>query len=177
MNRIMYDSDQYLKIPLTGSQMIGYYLNGEGAVPSVVAVEKRFPGQKLVPIDVFGDRASYARVADVETGDIMPVHAAGWISNFNATNPAYKNGGRPVIYCDRSAIPAVREGTGKFVLGRDYYLWIATLDGTEFTTADLVKMNTGPFIGIMPVVACQTTTIDNEQYHYDKSVVYSSYWM
>ena len=177
MNRIMYDSDRYLKIPLTGSQMIAYYLNGEGAVPSVEAVEKRFPGQTLVPVDALGDRASYGRVADVETGDISPIHAAGWISNFNATNPAYKSGGRPVIYCNRSNIPAVREGTGKFVLGRDYYLWVATLDGSKFTTDDLIKLDTGPFTGSMPVIACQTESVDTGEYHYDRSVVYSAQWI
>ena len=176
MNRIMYDSVYLNQIPPSGSQMIAYYLNGSYASP-LARVQAMFPGQVWVPIDVTGGMPSRARIFDVETGDITPADAGECISGFNTANPAYKHGGRSVIYCDRDNIPAVREGAGKFLLGRDYYLGVATLDGSQFTTADLIKMDTGPFIGNMPVVFCQVATIDSHPYHYDKSVVYSPQWM
>lgn len=158
--RIMYDAVNIDNIPVTGSQLIAYYLNGNYAVKSVADVETRFPGQSLIPIDVLGTRTDYARVFDVEAGDIQAAQLEDIISHYNQDSPYYKTGGRPVVYCDRSTIPSVRAGTGKYILGRDYYLWVSTLDGTQYTGEG--------------VIACQTATIGGK---YDMSVVYSSQWV
>ncbi len=159
--RTMYDGVTLGSIPAHGSQMIAYYLNGHYAVPSVAHVEAMFPGKVLVPIDVTGGRANYARVLDVETGDASPATAAQWVQSFKLVNPSYPHGGRPVIYCNLSTLAAVTlemHAAGLYA-GRDFYLWIATQDGTEFQ---------GP-----GVVACQTW----DRGGYDESVVYSDQWM
>jgi hypothetical protein len=64
-------------------------------------------------------------VLDCEAGNATPDQTAGWIA-------MRKQAGlfRPSIYCSLSAVPAVRIGTGKWVLGTDYDLWIAKWDGT-----------------------------------------------
>jgi hypothetical protein len=163
----MFDSVNIDKIPVTGSQLIGYYLNGNYAVKSVADVEARFPSQKLIPIDVLGTRTNYARVFDVEKGDIQASQLEQIIANYNQDSPYYETGGRAVIYCDRTTIASVRVGTGKYLLGRDYYLWVSTLDGTEYTGGT-------DGVTVSDVVACQTETIDGV---YDKSVVYSPLWV
>lgn len=64
-------------------------------------------------------------VLDVETGDATPAQTEGWIANMKAAG--YN---RPTIYCNLSTVPAVRAGTGKYVLGKDYDLWIADYDNS-----------------------------------------------
>jgi hypothetical protein len=157
----MYDGVTLASIPARGSQMIGYYLNGEYAVATVTGVEKLFPRKVLVPIDVTGARANYARVLDVESGDASPATAAEWVQSFKLVNPSYPHGGRPVIYCNRSTLGAVlaaMHAAGQLA-GREFYLWIATQDGTQYH---------GP-----GVIACQTW----DRGGYDESVVYSDQWM
>jgi len=63
-------------------------------------------------------------VLDVENGDASPDEAEAWIA-------MRKEAGlfRPTIYCSRSVVPAVRSGTGKYILGRDYDIWVADYDG------------------------------------------------
>jgi hypothetical protein len=155
----MYDGVDLTKVPTTGATMIAFYLNGTYAVPSIDFVTLRFPGWSQVPIDVKGDRPDYARVLDVERGDATPQHVNGWITLWQARNPAFHGGGRPVIYTDRSNIKAVFKGAGRYVLGRDYYLWVSTLDGTLYTG--------------LGVVASQRRDYGD----YDESVVYSPQWI
>ena len=159
--RTMYDGVTLTSIPAHGSQMIGYYIDAAFAVHSVAEVEQMFPHKVLVPIDATGDRADYARVLDVEKGDASPATAALWIQSFKVVNPSYKTGGRPVVYCDRSTLGdvlAAAHAAGQLP-GREFYLWIATQDGTEYH---------GP-----GVIACQTW----DRGGYDESVVYSDQWM
>jgi hypothetical protein len=171
----MFDGVTLGNIPATGCQMVAYYINGKYAVKSVAEVEARFPVKthSLVPIDVLGTRANFARVADVESGDIQASDLEAWITEWNATNPAYHTGGRPVPYCDRSTIPDVRIGTGKYVLGRDYYLWVSTLDNSLFPDGGSEILN-GETYTTREVVACQYKTVDNL---YDVSSVYSDQWL
>lgn len=63
-------------------------------------------------------------VLDVETGDAIPDQAHGWIAMRKAAG-LY----RPTIYCSLSVVPAVRAGTGSFVLGKDYDIWVAHYTG------------------------------------------------
>lgn len=141
--------------------IIAYYLNGGYAVPSITYVQNLFsPARyRLAAIDVQGNRADWARIVDVESGDVRPEHTEQWLQDFAETNPAHEGGGRGEIYCDRSTIAAVRRGTGRYVLGRDYYLWVATGDGS---------LATGPGIN-----ACQNLWSRT----YDKSVVFDPRWL
>jgi hypothetical protein len=161
--RVMYDSIQLQGIPSGAPRgtMIAYYLNGAFAVPSITYVENLFPAAffRLVPIDTNGNRADYARVGDVETGDMRPEMCEQWLQDFEQTNPAYEGGGRGELYCSRSTIKAVRAGTGRYVLGVDYWLWVATGDGSLYR-ADGVN-------------ACQNVWART----YDQSVVYDPRWL
>jgi hypothetical protein len=105
------------------------YVTGHYAAPSGLEYEL-FPGHKFNFIDPQGSAPQLGRTLDVELGDASPDDCERWISDFNAENPAYRTGGRPVMYCDRANIPNVREGTGRYVLGKDYYLWVADPGGT-----------------------------------------------
>lgn len=161
-NRTLYDSiDLHGITTAVPGDMVAFYLNGKYAVPSIAYVTELFPPElyRLVPIDVIGDRADYARVLDVETGDVRPEQCEEWLQAFQGTNPAYAGGGRGEIYCNRSTIPAVRAGTGRFRLAADYWLWIATGDGTQYRARG--------------VNACQ----DIWSRTYDSSVVYDGRWM
>jgi len=64
-------------------------------------------------------------VLDVERGDATPDGTAGWIAMRKAAG-LY----RPTIYCSLSVVPAVRAGTGKYILGKDYDIWVADYNGT-----------------------------------------------
>lgn len=173
-NRTMYDSTDLSLIPQTGAELIGYYLNGRFAA-NTDELEARFPADRYthVPIDVTGAMAHKARVFDVETGDIFPGNTQRCIEAFNQDNPEYHNGARPVLYCNRSTIKAVRVGTGPYKLGRDYYLLVATLDGSHFTgdsfTSDAPQ----------GVIGCQVATLGSASVgaYYDYSVIYSAQWM
>lgn len=153
----------------SGAKKIAYYLNGYYAVASIAAVDALFPPKTFgqVPIDVNGDRPDYALAGDVETGDMKPGQTGNWITWWNKVNPAYKAGQRPILYCNRDAIPDVRTGTGAYLLGRDYYLWVATGDGTVYDGAGL----TGPYAK-SGVIACQNTW----SRLYDSSVVFNDGW-
>jgi hypothetical protein len=77
-------------------------------------------------IDVTG-AAPAADVRDWETGD-KGGSLEQWVKDHNHVS------GRKdaVVYCNRSTIAEVRQLTGTQVLGTDYFLWVATLDGTVF---------------------------------------------
>ena len=156
--RIMYDSVSPLTSIPKDAEMVGYYLNGDYAVKSVAGVYLAFKAASHVPIDVNGERPDYARVFDVERGDGRPTQCEKWISEFNGVNPAFHAGARPVIYVQKSNIAAVRTGTGRYRLGHDYYLWVASWGN--------------PYSGF-GVVACQ---VENTP-AWDRSEVYSDQWM
>ena len=76
----------------------------------------------LVWIDVTGAAPGGAFWLDVERGDATPDHVPGWLDARERSG-----GGAGGIYCDRSNLPAVQQAAGD----RPYWLWIATLDGTD----------------------------------------------
>ena len=168
MTRTMYDSVNLKAIthPLPDHSLVAYYLDGPRAVASVAEVATMFPGASLNPIDVNGTRANWARTVDCETSDVTPEMLEQWLNEFALTNPAYDSGARGVVYCDRSSIPAVRIGTGKHVLGRDYYIWVATGDGTVENAASLG-------LPMRSVIACQNHWLRG----YDTSVVFTSQFL
>ena len=68
-----------------------------------------------------------------------------------------------MIYCNESTIPEVRKDTGRMVLGEDYWLFVATLDG---------KVHTGH-----GVIACQDKGAKLTGGHWDESIVFDDrFW-
>lgn len=139
-NRTMYDSVNLYAIPrpLPAHSIIAFYLDGPRAVASIKQVDTLFPGVRQNPIDVNGTRANYARTVDCETLDVPAGELEQWLTDFKDTNPGYEHGARGIVYTDRDNIPAVRQGTGRYVLAKDYYLWVATGDGTLYTGEGVV---------------------------------------
>jgi hypothetical protein len=93
-------------------------------------------------------------VLDVEAGDATPGQSAGWIAMRKAAG-LY----RPTVYCSRSVIPAVRAGTGAFVLGRDYDIWVADYDDS--------------LASVYPLAVAKQYRSTSQ---YDVSVVYDAGW-
>jgi hypothetical protein len=96
------------------------YLDGAYAWTS--AEWALFPNAVKVQV-VITASANEGDVLDVETGDASPDQTAGWIEMRKAAGYY-----RPTIYCNLSTVEAVRTGTGKYVLGTDYDLWVADYD-------------------------------------------------
>jgi hypothetical protein len=154
MTRIAGDSTTYTDIPTT-VQVAMTYATGPYAVAEA-AVEARFPRARYgwARIDTAGTMPA-ADVRDWETGDKSGSLEQWVIAHNKAT-------GRKdaVVYCNRSTIPEVRTLTGSQVLGRDYFLFVATLDGSVYT---------GP-----GVIACQVKGANLTGGHWDESLVYST---
>jgi len=77
-----------------------------------------------------------------------------------------------VVYCNRATIPEVRVGTGTQVLGVDYFLWVATLDGTLVTPGP-VHLAAPPYT-YPGVVACQIRGAGLTGGDWDQSLVFES---
>lgn len=169
MTRTMYDSVNLHGIPrpLPPHSVVAYYLDGHYAVASVAEVEAMFPNTSLNPIDVNGTRANFARTLDVESGDATPEQCEQWLTDFKADNPRYAVGGRGLLYSDQANLEAIRVGTGRYVLGRDYSLWVATGDGLVVTPEYLRAKYPGYAWPDGCVTACQNL------WHrtYDSSVI------
>lgn len=139
-SRIQYDSVDLRAIPLpiSPTDIVAYYCDGPRATMTRAEVEIMFPRNRLNPIDVNTTRASIARTVDCESKDVPAEALEQWLTDFKNTNPGYEHGARGVVYSDRSNLPAVRKGTGRWILGKDYYLWVATGDGTLFTGPGII---------------------------------------
>lgn len=112
---------QYIWKP---GNLIGYYIAGNSFIWT--DAEKRlFPPDSLVSITL---TASFlgADVLDVEPGGASPSQCHDWIAGKKAQGYY-----RPTIYCSLANVPAVRAGTGAFILGKDYDLWVAKWDGNS----------------------------------------------
>lgn len=118
-----------------------------------------FPHATRVEITVTAS-ANAGDVLDVETGDAKPGQGAGWIAMRKAAGYY-----QPTIYCSRSVIPAVRAGTGKYVLGKDYDIWVADYTGSPHEV-------TAPG---SPSATCAATQYESTG-SYDASMVYDSGW-
>jgi hypothetical protein len=93
-------------------------------------------------------------VLDVEAGDATPAQTQAWIA-MRKRSGLY----RPTIYCNLSTVGAVRAGTGPYILGKDWDLWVARWDGNDSSVYPLA-------------VAKQEQNITS----YDVSVVYAGNW-
>ena len=162
MTRIAGDSTNMQAIPLSVN-IVCVYDDGSLGVVTQAALDARFPHSKYgqVWIDVNGSRPA-AQVRDWETGD-KAGSLEQWVKDHNAAS------GRKdaVVYCNRSTIPEVRQLTGTQVLGQDYWLWIATLDGTIFGPAQYPH-----------VMACQVKGAALTGGDWDMSLVFdASFWL
>lgn len=121
--RTMYDGINVdaAAIAKLNPQMVAGYVNGPRSVWSA-AEWNLFPHSVRVQITVTAS-ANAGDVLDVEAGDAVPGQTEGWIRMRKAAG-LY----RPTIYCSLSAVPAVRTGTGPYILGKDYDLWVADYD-------------------------------------------------
>jgi hypothetical protein len=159
MSRIMGDSTTLNDIPLS-VEIAAVYINGHEGVVSETELEARFPHAHYghVFIDVNGLRPD-ANVRDWETRD-----KAGSLRQWVFEHNMHTDRRDAVVYCNRSTIPEVRIRTEDQILGEDYYLWVATLDGSEFT---------GPGI-----IACQKDGERQTGGHWDRTKVYDDrFWL
>lgn len=83
-----------------------------------------FPNAVHVWICALPASTGFGDVIDCENGDATPAQAGAWVQ-------ARKKEGlyRPTVYCSKSNIAAVRQATGKLVLGKDWDLWVADPTG------------------------------------------------
>lgn len=156
MTRVMRDSVNPYNVPENGTDLAAGYVNGRYAWTQ--AGWDRFPGEHRVTIDVFGTAPHSAEVLDIENFDATPAIAVEWVKARNALKPSYP----PVLYVNRSNREQVisLQRSGGHALGKDYKLWVATLDGT-----DALPDMTG-------VVAIQVRDYGS----YDQSIVFDDTW-
>jgi hypothetical protein len=155
MTLIMRDSVTPMAIPLAGTDIAAFY--GDGAFADGTLVRKRFPHTPVIGIDVNGSMPSMA-VRDWETGD-KAGSLEDWVINHN-NSTGVKDA---VVYCNKSTLPEVRQLTGSQILGVDYFLWVATLDGTIFGPQDYPH-----------VLACQDKGSSQVHANYDESLVWTT---
>jgi hypothetical protein len=148
----MRDSINASSIPVAGTEIAAGYIDGRFNDWSALAA--RFPNINRVSIDVNGSNPG-ASVRDWETGD-KAGNLEQWVVDHN-TRTGKKDA---VVYCNRSTIAEVRQLTGSQILNKDYYLWIATLDGTIYGPSNLAG-----------VIACQYETVNGA---YDQSDVWET---
>jgi hypothetical protein len=168
--RVMGDSVSPLTAIPPGVQIAAFYLTGGFAVTEA-QIQGRFPHQRYgwCAIDATGSMPA-AQARDWETGD-KAGNLEQWVISHN------KASGRrdAVIYCNRATIPEVRRLTGGQILGRDYFLWIATLDGT-LVAPGADHLDAGP-LTYPGVVACQLKGAQLTGGDWDQSLVFdASLW-
>jgi len=163
--RIMGDSVSPLTAIPPGVQITAYYLTGGFAVTET-QIQGRFPHHRYgwCSIDTRGTMPA-AAVRDWETGD-----KAGSLQQWIISHNAASRRKDAVIYCNRATIPEVRRLTGTQILGRDYFLWIATLDGT--VVAPGPDHLGGPPYTYPGVAACQIKGAQLTGGDWDQSLVY-----
>jgi len=164
MTRMMGDSTVVADIPATVN-IAAVYASGDYQA-ATATVEARFPHARYGRcwIDALGTRPD-ANVRDWETGD-KAGSLEQWVIDHNKTSGKKD----ATVYCNVSTIPEVRQLTGAQVLGTDYWLWIATLDGTV-VTAGADHLDSAPYT-YPGVVACQVKGQNLTGGHWDMSMVY-----
>ena len=122
MIRFMEDSDKLTA--LTGhSELLATYAD---LIHDRQTFEAQFPHSAVIYIDRgLGDPGNIASVFDVEAKAHIPGQAPGWFDRKHASGVEYLT-----IYCNRSNIAAVNKAMER----RNFYRWVATLDGTTALT-------------------------------------------
>lgn len=126
---LMYDSIRVAGIPASALIVAGYL---DGTYDNWAALTAKFSKVPKVAVDVNGSSPG-AEARDWETGD-KGGNLEQWVIQHNKLSGKQD----AVIYCNRSTIAEVRKLTGSQVLGKDYYLWVATGDGTIYSGAGVV---------------------------------------
>lgn len=156
MTRIMGDSVDIRKVP-KNVDLVATYADGHLGIVIEELLEELFPSENYghILIDVNGSRPD-VEVRDWENGD-KGGDLRKWVVDHN------KMQGKKdaVIYCNSSTIAEVRRLTGDQVLGKDYWLWVATLDGSIFR---------GP-----GVIACQNRGARQNGANFDTSEVFDDF--
>ena len=151
--RTMYDSTTPAAIP-NSAEMVAGYINGDFTWTKEEWAS--FKGAAKVQISV--KAVNEGHVLDIETGDATPDEAPGWIK-------ARRQAGheRPTLYVNRSNAQGVIDACKKEGLqpGHEFWLWLATLDGTVTT-------------GLPAVVAIQDKSASMLGFNADSSVVFDS---
>ena len=139
------------------TKVAGY---GNGTYEWVEGQWLLFPNAQHVVISVRAFH-NYGDVLDVEFGDAAPNDTEAWIQ-------MRKQAGllMPSIYCNRSTLPAVRAGTGRYVAGVDYDIWCADWTGTAHQV--LSDVGGRPYL-------CAATQFANHPV-YDITAVYKKPW-
>lgn len=117
MSRTMYDGIDAEQLPTDGWAVAGYV---DGQWPDYEKLTELQPEKVHISITALGGRA---KVADVEQGDITPDHAPGWAAEQREAGDPY-----PVVYCNASTWPAVREAFAAAGEPEPLY-WIAEWNG------------------------------------------------
>lgn len=159
--RLMYDGIDTLAAGIhrqfPAAPLVAGYLNGRYAWSQ--QDWDLFPAATHVEITIKAS-ANAGDVLDVEQGDATPDQCEAWIAMRKAAG-LY----RPTIYCSRSVIPAVRAGTGNYVLGKDYDIWVADYTGSAHQV-------TAPG---SPSATCAATQYESTA-SYDVSAVHDAGW-
>jgi hypothetical protein len=119
--RYLYDGYSGLNIPAAAVIVAGYPWWTQ-------AMWDRFP-RSIGVLVVQNHTMDYGDVLDVEPGCEWPItgNIEGWISR--RRDAGYY---RPSVYCGGDNVSAVRQATGRWVLGTDYDLWVADWRGYAF---------------------------------------------
>jgi hypothetical protein len=152
-NRVCGDSTTLADIPLH-VDIAMVYATGHLGVVSVADLEARFPHHRYghAWVDVDGTMP-HVGIRDWENGD-----KSGSLSDWVGAHNDHAGERNAVVYSNVSTIPEVRDLTGKHILGRDYYLFVATLDGIAYRAPG--------------VIACQRDGTEQTRGHWDRSFVY-----
>lgn len=153
MTRTMVDSSTFTDIPF-GHDVVAAYTDGHFGVVTEAQLEARFPNEQYghCLVDVNGSTPK-ANARDWETGD-----KSGSLEKWIADHNDGLGFADAVVYCNKSTMAEVRQLSGGQILGRDYWFWIATLDGQQYMAPG--------------VIACQSLGSTQTGGHWDLSVVY-----
>jgi hypothetical protein len=169
--RVMGDSVSPLTAIPPGVAIAAFYLTGSFAVTEA-QIQGRFPHQRYgwCGIDARGTMPA-AQARDWETGD-----KAGSLEQWVISHNKASGKRDAVVYCNRATIPEVRQLTGSQILGQDYFLWVATLDGTLVAPGP-DHLGGGPPYTYPGVVACQIRGANLTGGDWDQSLVFNgSLW-
>jgi hypothetical protein len=174
MTRIMRDSTTPTDIPIRGTDIAAGYVSGKYRWSA--AGYARFRRIERARIDCRGTKPAKADILDVEPRCADVSRAPSWVKERMAAFPgAYP----PIIYCNQDTLkrvlPAMRAAGLR--LGKDFLLWIATLDGTkripDMTGVIAVQYKRAPDV-VNGKLEAPSPSINPG--HYDESIVFDDSW-
>lgn len=158
----MYDGISQDAVPISqlfpAAKVVAGYANG--SFEWVEGQWALFPNAQHVVISVFAQH-NYGDVLDVESGDASPNQTEGWITMRKQAGLAM-----PTIYCDRFTLPQIRSGTGHWIAGLDYDIWVADFTGQPHQVLSDV--------GGRPYLCAATQYAAHSEY--DLTAIYKANW-